>query len=189
MSHYISNKEFTQAIDDYIKLCEVNEASGKEAPVIPDNIAKQFMALANKLGIRYNFVNYTFRDEMISNAIFACCAKIRKFDIKVSNNAFAYFTNVCWRAMVDVINYEEKMSYIKAKSFQSIDYDESMHEADMSDFSDYSGNMNDYSPFFDIAEYENKMQTQKERSKEALAKKKLNQNLITLDMDDMEEDQ
>lgn len=167
MANYISNKEFTAAIVEYINECEAAEASGLEAPVIPDGIARQFIALANKLGSRYNFAGYTFRDEMVSSAIFACCAKIRKFNVLISSNAFAYFTNVCWRAMVDVINAEEKMSYIKAKSFEFVDYEDSLDLNDLSDFSDFSGNASDYTPYFDVAEYEKKMKAQKDRAKTA----------------------
>lgn len=170
--NYISNKDFTQAIVEYINLCEAEEAEGREAPVIPNNIAKQFIVLAEKLGTRYNFINYTFRDEMVSNAIFACCSKIRKFNINVSSNAFAYFTNVCWRAMVDVINYEQKMSYIKAKSFQYVEYEDTLADNDMSEFGDYSGNINDYVPFFDVEDYERKIQDQKDKAKAKAKSKK-----------------
>ena len=163
--NYISNKEFTQAIAEYNELCLVEEEAGREAPVIPNHIAKQFIVLANRLGSRYNFANYSYRDEMVSCAILACCAKIRKFKISVSNNAFAYFTNVCWRAMVDVINLEEDVSYIKAKSFQSMEYDDTLSDNDLSEFGDYSGNVNDYVPFFDVQAYEDKLKAQKEKSK------------------------
>ena len=165
MSHYISNKEFTQAIVEYIQKCESEEAAGREAPQIPDDIARQFIALANKLGSRYNFSGYTFRDEMVSNAIFACCAKIRKFNILVGSNAFAYFTNVCWRAMVDVINDEEEMSYIKAKSFYSVDSDELLQENDMSDFGEHAGSTGEFIPFFDVDEYEQKLKAKKDKAK------------------------
>lgn len=162
-THYISNKEFTADIITYIKLCEDEEAAGREAPVIPNHIAKQFMAISSKLGTRFNFINYTFKDEMVSSALFACCAKIRKFDGTISQNAFAYFTNVCWRAFVDVINHEEKMSYIKAKCFQSIDYSEGLDADDISDFSEHAGTVNDFIPYFDTEEYEGKLRAAKAR--------------------------
>lgn len=179
-TNYITNKEFTQAIVEYIKLCESEEAEGREAPVIPNVIALQFKTLATNLSTRYNFVNYTYRDEMVGNAIFACCAKIRKFNINIGSNAFAYFTNVCWRAMVDIINYEERMSYIKAKSFQSVEYDDTLAEHDLSEFSDYSGNVSDFIPFFDIEGYETKMREQKEKAK-ASAKRGIVENALDVD--------
>lgn len=181
MTHYISNKEFTQNIVEYIQLCDQLESEGKEVHVIPNVIAKQFIALANKLGSRYNFSGYTFRDEMVSNAILACCAKIRKFNINVSDNAFAYFTNVCWRAMVDVINTEEKMSYIKAKSFQGMSYEDTLSDNDLSEFGDYSGNVNDYVPFFDVEGFEKKLSDQKAKAK--ISKKAANASMPQLEVD------
>jgi hypothetical protein len=184
MSHYISNKEFTSAIVEYIEQCALAEQEGKEIPQIPNSIARQFMALANKLGSRYNFAGYTFRDEMVSNAILACCTKIRKFDIRVSSNAFAYFTNVCWRAMVDVINYEEKMSYIKAKSFSGVDFDEMMQDVDINDFVDPISGNSEFIPFFDVEEFEKKMQNQKDKAKaKSIEKNLLSNDYPMLDVD------
>ena len=165
MANYISNKEFTKAIVEYIDDCADREDRGEEIAVIPDVIALQFMALAKKLGSRYNFAGYTFNDEMVSCALFACCAKIRKFNFEVSDNGFAYFTNVCWRAMVDVINAEEKMSYIKAKAFQGMDYETTLADNDMSDFDEHAGTANDFIPYFDIEDYERKKELNKPKSK------------------------
>lgn len=162
MTHYISNKDFTASIIEYIKECTQLESEGKDVKQIPNDIARQFLAIATKLGSRYNFAGYTFRDDMESAAIFACCAKIRKFNPEIGTNAFAYFTNVCWRAMVDVINYEQKMSYIKAKAFQSLDFEDALSDNDLSEFGDYSGNANDYVPFFDVADYERRYSIVKE---------------------------
>ena len=180
MSNYISNKEFTKGIVEYNNICKELEDQGRDIPMIPNDIAKQFIALANKLGSRYNFSGYTFRDEMVSNAILACCAKIRKFDSQYSNG-FAYFTSVCWRAMVDVINLEEKMSYIKAKAFQEVSYDDTLAENDLSEFTEYSGNVNDYVPFFDVNDFEKKLSDAKIKAK-ANAKKKVSTN-TTLEVD------
>lgn len=166
MANYISNKEFTKAIAEYIETCNQAEADGLEAPVIPNDIARQFDVLAKKLGTRYNFSGYSFNDDMVSAALFACCAKIRKFNINVSENAFAYFTNVCWRAMVDVINYEEKMSYIKAKSFQGVDFEDCLDDNDISDFAEQGG-AQAFIPYFDIAEYETKKELNRPRAKKS----------------------
>ena len=182
MAHYISNKEFTAAIVEYIQACDAAEAEGKEAPQIPDSIARQFIALANKIGSRYNFSGYTFKDEMIGNAIFACVAKIRKFNIAISNNAFAYFTNVCWRAMVDVINTEEEMSYIKAKSFSSVDMEDSLYD-DSGDFGDMPNNISEIVPFFDVAEYEKKLQSKKDKAKAKSIERNMKRDGPTLEVD------
>lgn len=168
MAFYISNKEFTKSLVEYITDCKEREDRGEEILVIPDVIARQFLLIAQKLGSRYNFVGYTFNDEMVSSALYACCAKIRKFDITISDNGFAYFTNVCWRAMVDVINAEEKMSYIKAKSFQNIFHENPMADSDLNDTDDDSNSTADNNTFityFDIDEYERKKDLKRVKDK------------------------
>ena len=165
MANYISNKEFTQAIVEYINECNELEAQGKEIKQIPIPIARQFDVLATKLGSRYNFAGYSFRDEMVANALYACCRSVRKFNAAISSNAFAYFTNVCWRARVDIINEVAKNSYIKAKSFQDMDFDMTLADNDLSEFSDHTGTVNDFIPYFDIEEYEKKNELIKQKNK------------------------
>ena len=166
MAFYISNKEFTKSIAEYIEDCNDRESRGEEIAVIPDNIARQFVMIAEKLGSRYNFVGYTFNDEMVSSALYMCCLKIRKFDVNISSNGFAYFTNICWRAMVDVINAEKKMSYIKAKAFQTMFYDNPLGDSDLNDPDDEGmSENNNFIPYFDIEDYERKNELNKIKSK------------------------
>lgn len=160
-NHYIPQKVFLEEIKKYLTACSDAEAENKEIPTIPDSIGRQFIVLATRLANRYNFVNYTFKDEMISDAIAACCAKIRKFDPSIGNNAFAYFTSVCWREFVDYIKYEQKNSYIKAKMMQSIDYTDMLDEVDLSSFEDDTPNIVSPDAYFDIDEYESKLEAAK----------------------------
>lgn len=165
-NHYVSDKQFTANVIEYLAKCNDHESRGLEAPVIPRIIADDFIKLANKLGTRYNFIGYSFRDEMVSSAIYACCNKIRKFNVDIKASAYTFFSKVCWRAMVDVINAEEKHSYIKAKTFNSIDFD--METVD--DTIDFGGEPStnataDFMPYFDIQEYENKIAAQKLKTK------------------------
>lgn len=163
--YYISDKEFTANIIEYLTQCKEYEEQGKEIPCIPNKIANQFITLAHKLGTRYNFIGYSFRDEMISSAIYACCNKIRKFNVDIKASAYTFFTKVCWRAMVDVINAEEKHSYIKAKTFNSIDFDLDTLDDTIDFGGEPSTGTQDYMPYFDIQEYENKISAQKLKSK------------------------
>ena len=160
-NHYIPQKVFLEEIKKYLTACSDAESENKEIPTIPDSIGRQFIVLATRLANRYNFVNYTFKDEMISDAITACCAKIRKFDPNIGNNAFAYFTSVCWREFVDYIKYEQKNSYIKAKMMQSVDYTDMLDEVDLSSFEDDTPNIVSPDAYFDIDEYESKLEAAK----------------------------
>ena len=46
--------------------------------------------IATRLSTRPNFINYTYRDEMICDAIENCIQYIGNFNTKKSNNAFAH---------------------------------------------------------------------------------------------------
>ena len=110
MGKYIDNKAFNTSLTAYLQECDAAEAEGKEIPPIPNDIAVSFMKIANGLGSTHRFSRYTFLDEMISDAILACTAKIRNYDYKKYSNPFAYFTQICWFEFIGRISaeYEQK---------------------------------------------------------------------------------
>ena len=67
--HYVNNAEFSQAIVDYVK--SVNEAKefGNVLPVVPDYIAICFLKIAENLSHKSNFIRYTYREEMVMDAV------------------------------------------------------------------------------------------------------------------------
>jgi hypothetical protein len=52
------------------------------------------MLICNKLSTKPNFMGYSYRDEMIADAIENCVAAAHSFDPEKSNNPFAYFTQI-----------------------------------------------------------------------------------------------
>ena len=74
---------------------------------------------------RPNFINYTYRDEMISDGIENCVNYIGNFNPEKSTNPFAYFTQIIYFAFLRRIQREKKQLYIKHKSLErSIVFDE-----------------------------------------------------------------
>ena len=65
--HYVNNKEFLQAMIEWNKTFDVEK--GDEVPPVTNYIAECFMKIATHLSYRPNFINYTYRDEMISDGI------------------------------------------------------------------------------------------------------------------------
>ena len=74
--------------------------------------------IATRLSTRPNFINYTYRDEMICDAIENCIQYINNFDAKKSNNAFAYITQICYYAFLRRIQKEKKQVFIKQKQIE-----------------------------------------------------------------------
>ena len=71
------------------------------------------LKIANHLSYRPNFINYTYRDEMISDGIENSLQYIDNFDPEKSKNPFAYFTQIIYFAFVRRITKEKKQQKIK----------------------------------------------------------------------------
>ena len=68
-AHYINNKEFSLAVVDYVSEKNEAEAKGKPVPKVTDYIARSFIRIAEGLSHRPNFVRYTYREEMVMDAV------------------------------------------------------------------------------------------------------------------------
>lgn len=116
--YYVDNKKFYQEMKDYIAVCREAEESGDEYPIVPNYLGECFYKIATKLSTRLNFSNYSYRDEMIGDAIENCIHYVRSFNPDKSNNPFAYFTQIAWNSFVHRINKERKQQYVKYKSME-----------------------------------------------------------------------
>lgn len=119
--HYVNNKEFSQAVVDYctdVKGWQQEGAVGR--PVVPNYIASCFLKIAEGLSHKANFVRYTYREEMVMDAVENCLKAIENYDIDAATrsgnpNAFAYFTQISWYAFLRRIQKEKKQQDIKMR--------------------------------------------------------------------------
>ena len=65
--HYVNNKEFLQAIVERKTLIKEAESVGESPPQITNYLGECILKIANHLSYRPNFINYTYREEMISD--------------------------------------------------------------------------------------------------------------------------
>ena len=70
--HYVNNKEFLAALIAYRESVELAEIRGEPKPRIPKYIGECFLKIANHLSFKPNFVNYMFKEDMISDGIENC---------------------------------------------------------------------------------------------------------------------
>ena len=122
--HYVNNKEFLAAMTEYRKLCTEAEESGEDKPPVSNYIGECFLKIANHLSYRPNFINYTFRDDMISDGIENCLQYLKNFNPAKSNNPFAYFTQIIYYAFIRRIQKEKKQITIKQRMIQEANYDD-----------------------------------------------------------------
>jgi len=148
--YYVNNKEFLQAITVFKK--QVNEAKKNDLarPRIPRYIGDCFLKIATHLSYKPNFVNYTFRDDMISDGVENCVQYIDNFDPEKSQNPFAYFTQIIYYAFLRRIQKEKKQLEIKDKILEKSGYDHVMYTENYS--GDMAGMNSSYSDMTGIKE-------------------------------------
>ena len=122
--HYVNNKEFLAAMVEYKKLVDKAKKEKKKNPRVPDYIGSCFLKIANHLSYRPNFINYTYRDDMISDGIENCLQYLNNFNPKTSNNPFAYFTQIIYYAFIRRIQKEKKQVTIKQRMIADANYDD-----------------------------------------------------------------
>jgi len=138
--HYVSNKEFHNALIQYKKEVDTAKENGNPKPIIPNYIGECFLKIATHLSYKPNFVNYIFKDDMICDGIENCVQYIHNFDVSRSN-PFAYFTQVIYFAFLRRIAKEKKQLEIKTKIIERSGFDE-VFSADGSNMGFDYGDMN-----------------------------------------------
>ena len=118
--HYVSNKDFTAAVAEFNTLVKEANDAGKQPPRMTEYIGECIYKIATRLSTRPNFINYTYRDEMICDAIENCLQYINNFNPEKSSNAFAYITQICYYAFLRRIQKEKKQVYIKQKTIEKV---------------------------------------------------------------------
>ena len=117
--HYIDNAKFLEAMKVWKELYNDAEEADEERPQVTNYIGECFLKIANGISYRPNFINYTYRSEMISDGIENCIQYIQNFDPEKSRNPFAYFTQIIYYAFLRRIQKEKKQLYVKYKSLEN----------------------------------------------------------------------
>ena len=136
--HYVNNKELLEAMVVYQNKVAIAKKKFIEKydidppksghwegkPRIPNYIGECFLKIATHLSYKPNFVNYMFREDMISDGIENCIQYIHNFNPERSQNPFAYFTQIIHYAFLRRIGKEKKQLEIKNKILEQSGFDE-----------------------------------------------------------------
>ena len=147
--HYVNNKEFLAAIVEYKDKVALAAERGEAKPRITNYLGECFLKIATHLSYKPNFVNYMFRDDMISDGIENCVQYIHNFDPEKSRNPFAYFTQIIHYAFLRRIQKEKKQLEIKTKIIEKSGFDEVMTVDDGA----LAGSSSDYNTIKDNIQY------------------------------------
>lgn len=121
--HYVNNAELLDALIEYRKKIAEAAEAGEPMPRVPEYVGKCILQIATHLSYKPNFLNYTYREEMISDGIENCIQYVRNFDPEKSRNPFAYFTQIVWYAFLRRIQKEKKQNYVKQKLIQEMPFE------------------------------------------------------------------
>lgn len=148
--HYVNNRQFSEAVMEYCERVAWCKKKGDPKPVVPDYIAECFLKIAEGLSHKGNFVRYTYREEMVMDAVENCLKAIENYDIKAATrtgnpNAFAYFTQISWYAFLRRVQKEKKQQDIKLKYIS-----EAGVEAFLDGHSDQDKDFSNVVPFVDV---------------------------------------
>jgi hypothetical protein len=111
--HYVDNQKFLAELKAYRVAAAKAKKLKQEAPQVSEYLGECFLKIATHLSYRPNFVNYTFREDMISDGVENCLVYMNNFDPAKSSNPFGYFTQIVFFAFVRRIMREKKHTYIK----------------------------------------------------------------------------
>jgi|TARA_B100001093_G_scaffold88811_2_gene80824 hypothetical protein len=119
-THYVNNAEFSEKIVEYVKTINEARDNNEELPVVPNYLALCFLRIAENLSHKSNFIRYTYREEMVMDAVENCLKAVENYNINAATrsgkpNAFAYFTQIIWYAFLRRIAKEKKQQDIKEK--------------------------------------------------------------------------
>mgnify|MGYP001307593991 CR=1 FL=1 len=127
--HYVNNREFSEAVMEYAITCRDAKEKETTVPKVTDYIARCFIKIAEGLSHRPNFVRYTYREEMVMDAVENCLRAIGNYNIETATrtgkpNAFSYFTQICYFAFIRRITKEKRQQDIKFKFIEKMGIDD-----------------------------------------------------------------
>ena len=131
--HYVDNKKFLVAMTEYRNSRILAEEEGKKRPQVTNYIGECYLKIANHLSYRPNFINYTYRDDMISDGIENCLQYMDNFDPEKSKNPFAYFTQIIYYAFIRRIQKEKKQQQVKQKMIANFGEEQMMDQLEGDD--------------------------------------------------------
>lgn len=122
-AHYVNNPDFLEALKARKILVAEALAANKDTPQVSNYLGECILLIATRLSYKSNFINYSYREEMISDGIENCLRYIGNFDPAKSSNPFAYFTQVIYYAFLRRIAREKKQTIIKGKMIRDLPFE------------------------------------------------------------------
>lgn len=109
---YINNKNLLTELEIY-----------KETGEKTEELGRMFLLLAKRYSDRGSFSGYTWKDDMICEAVLTCIKYMHNFDVEIDNpNPFAYFSRIIHNSFLNYISKQKVHSMIKDICYKNIDF-------------------------------------------------------------------
>ena len=170
-NHYVDNKKLYACIVEYRQLVLHAKEHNTLKPQVPNYVGHCILMIATRLSTKPNFVNYSYREEMISDGVENCICYIDNFDPLKSTNPFAYFTQIIYYAFLRRILKEKKQLYIKHKSLEnSMLFNELMEQSefDEKEFTPSYVDLDNGNMFDFIKTFEDNLLSKKKKRKKGI---------------------
>lgn len=118
-NHYVKNKDFLQAIIEHKEKVK-NTPEGEPPPQVSNYIATCLLLIAKNLAHKPSFNQYSFKEEMIGDAVENSIRYFHNFNPEKYSNPFAYFTQISKFAFIRRIAKEKKQLYVKYKATEQM---------------------------------------------------------------------
>ena len=172
-THYVNNPDFLAALKEHKIKCKEAADAGLEKPQASNYIGECILKIANHLSYKPNFINYTYREEMISDGIENSLMYMDNFDPEKGSNPFAYFTQIIFFAFIRRIQKEKKQTLIKGKIIMEMPFT----AFDIQDHDDDGTYVNSYIEFMRNHDIYSDVIVKEEARKEKIKSKKSRANL------------
>lgn len=152
---YVNGKEFFVMLKEYHEKYLISIENNTDKPIVSNEIAGAIMQICNRLSNSFNFIGYSYKDEMIADAIYKCLDKVHRFDPAISENPFAFFTQLAYNAFINRIKIEQKQASIRARLINdkvTSDFVEQSLENDVDATNAFVGFLKDNNIFVDYFE-------------------------------------
>lgn len=115
VNNYVNNKELTKKLTEYVKSCKYDEDNKfiEGSGDFSEELGEMIFLIAKNLSNKGNFANYTWKDDMISEAILTCVKYCHNFNYKKSDNGFGYITQICRNSFINYIQKQNRHGVIK----------------------------------------------------------------------------
>ncbi len=110
--NYINNEKLLKEVKIYI-----------ETEVKSEELGRMLLLLAKKYSEKGSFAGYSWKDDMICEAVLTCVRYMHNFNVTVDNpNPFAYFSRIIHNSFLNYISKQKKHSTIKDICYKNLDF-------------------------------------------------------------------